>query len=491
MLCMSWVSSFRRPARHDFFSLVDKNGKSLPLSFPPTMGISSDGPVVGTVNNQGEVVADGFDKSIPSAPIRGYISDPDGAYRIIDPPPDTPSQTFGPDIWIDSINDYGDVSGSVASTDPSGIRKSNLFIRDFTGAFNLFDPSDYFFTADLTSSLNNSRTVLLGSPPALRLRHADGSEVPVLRRGTSVDDPFLSFFGINDSGVLVGTAMHGAIIMTPDGNSPSVVCPAPPFEAYAINDNGVIAGTRGRNDASGYDVIIAVPTGLHSGLQLSDTAWDFSPTLFGVRGGSGTIYVGSTGAADLNVVGVRLGARDKFDTPADFSITANSCSGDPAFSLPVSLAPGKFCAISFSFRPMGLGARNAQIVIDNDAPDGPHVIRLGGTGIGEGGLEFSAGSWVFTGHPIGQTSGPGVIWIYNSARQAASFSGIRFTGADAQDFGIAENTCGSTLAPFATCKVSFRFIPSAAGQRNASLTLSFGANGSPLLVPVRGFGATK
>jgi glucose/arabinose dehydrogenase len=106
-------------------------------------------------------------------------------------------------------------------------------------------------------------------------------------------------------------------------------------------------------------------------------------------------------------------------------------------------------------------------------------------------LQLSLPSWLFATHPIGQTSGPGKIWIYNPGTEAAHFDGIQFTGGNQQDFAITENTCGSTLAPFTTCKVIFHFTPTAAGERNASLALNDNANDGPHVIPVRGFGSSQ
>jgi hypothetical protein len=106
-------------------------------------------------------------------------------------------------------------------------------------------------------------------------------------------------------------------------------------------------------------------------------------------------------------------------------------------------------------------------------------------------LQLSLPSWQFAAHQIGQTSGPGIIWAYNSGTDVATFSSVQFTGANAQDFAITENTCGSTLAPFTTCKVVFHFTPTAVGERNASLTLNGDAIGSPQIIPVQGFGSSQ
>jgi hypothetical protein len=209
---------------------------------------------------------------------------------------------------------------------------------------------------------------------------------------------------------------------------------------------------------------------LHSGLKLSNASWSFSPNPVGVQGGSGTIYVTSTGVADLNFVAISIGGRDGTDNPTDFAITGNTCTPTP--NLPSALAPNQFCAISFTFTPTAPGGRTAQLQIEDDASDSPHIIRLDGTGLGKGSLQFSNEYWRFNPQPVGQVTGPGVVYIYNPGTGTINFSSIAISGAQASDFGISANTCGAAVAPYTTCSVTFQFTPQATGQRSAMLVFS-------------------
>jgi hypothetical protein len=125
---------------------------------------------------------------------------------------------------------------------------------------------------------------------------------------------------------------------------------------------------------------------LQSGFQASFDNWSFPPTPVGEQGATGIIYVNSTGPADLDIVSISVEKRTPTDTPDDFTITSNTCGG---FNLQrLTLPPGQSCVITFSFKPTGVGARDAEIIILDDAPDAPHLIRLDGTGLGKGTCSF-------------------------------------------------------------------------------------------------------
>lgn len=457
---------------------MDATGMSLPFVVPPffTAGQYS----VTSLNNLGQVAGYGYDRSASPARNRGFISNPDGTYTMIDPPPNTPTQQFS-DLLLFAINDNGDVSGMMPVTDQSGTSTWYSFLRDSAGFLTLFNPGgappSFPF---LFQSINNSQTLVLGGDGqqgVLRLR--DGSERPLVYKGNIGFGT--QFYGINNAGFIVGA---GPFVMSPDGNAPTVACPELPngFTPYAINDDGVIAGSI--SESTGGSIVIAKPTGFHSGLQLSNNSWGFSPSPVGEQGGSGIIYVSSTGVADLSL-SIRSNDSDPKANGADFIITSDTCTREPSLG---KLAPGQFCAVSFTFQPTGPGARTAKLVIFDDAPDGPHVIPLNGTGLAKGKLQFSNNAWTFGEQAIGQTSGPGVIYVYNPGTDVINFSSIAITGVNPSDFAIGSNTCGAAIAPYTTCAIGFQFTPQAAGLRSATLLFSDDSGAGRQLVSLEGAG---
>jgi hypothetical protein len=451
---------------------VDSEGRNLPLSLP-SFAAADPNRQIGSVNNAGQVVGSARDETAVPPRTRGFIINADGTYQVIDPPADTPAQTFS-DLWASGINDRGEVSGVLM--DSNG---AVSFVRDSAGFFTIFDdsPSPYDQHA-----INNRKAVIVGQ----NLRLPDGSQTPITLHGAT-SFPMPVFYGINDAGFITGYVQgfggNVAVVRSPDGNAPAVACPQRRLDIipYAVNNNGVVVSATHPSPVNSSLVVIATPTGFHSGLQLSNTSWTFSPSPAGQMGGTGTIYITSTGVADLEVLSVIEGARDDTDNPLDFNLTT-------PFSCVVPLGPGQSCAVSFTFKPTGVGLRTAQLVIYDDAPDAPHVIRLQGMGLGKGRLQFSNQSWNFGEQAVGNTSGPGVIYIYNPGTDVINFSSIALTGMNSPDFTISTNTCGAAIAPYTTCAIGFQFAPQAAGLRSTTLTFSDDSGSRQQTIPLAGAG---
>jgi len=102
--------------------------------------------------------------------------------------------------------------------------------------------------------------------------------------------------------------------------------------------------------------------------------------------------------------------------------------------------------------------------------------------------QLSRLDWTFAAHPVGQMSGPGVIFIYEKGNLPVNFSGLAITGPNASDFQIIGDTCRPILDPFKTCKLTFQFTPTQPGERTAQLVINNDAPNSPQIVQIRGMG---
>jgi hypothetical protein len=114
-------------------------------------------------------------------------------------------------------------------------------------------------------------------------------------------------------------------------------------------------------------------------------------------------------------------------------------------------------------------------------------VTLTGTGTD---LELSPARLGFSSHKVGTTSQAKTITVTNVANVAVNLTGLpSIGGADAADFLIAANTCGSTsIAAGATCTVSIKFSPTATGARDATLSVAVDGGGSPAPAPLSGMG---
>lgn len=88
---------------------------------------------------------------------------------------------------------------------------------------------------------------------------------------------------------------------------------------------------------------------------------------------------------------------------------------------------------------------------------------------------------VFSTTPTGTTSAPATVLITNNINSAGALNitGITITGANASDFKVASNGCGSSLQPLNNCSLTITFTPTATGTRTATLSVSdSGGSGS-------------
>ena len=80
---------------------------------------------------------------------------------------------------------------------------------------------------------------------------------------------------------------------------------------------------------------------------------------------------------------------------------------------------------------------------------------------------------------IGSTSPAQTVTLSNTGTAALSITGVALTGANAGDFAISANGCGSTLAVGASCTIGVTFRPTAVGPRSATLEITDDSNGTP------------
>jgi hypothetical protein len=89
----------------------------------------------------------------------------------------------------------------------------------------------------------------------------------------------------------------------------------------------------------------------------------------------------------------------------------------------------------------------------------------------------------------GTTSSPYGEIVTNTGTANVTISSVAIGGSNASDFGKSADTCtGATVSPNGTCTVDLKFTPSATGNRNASLSFTDGAPGSPQTVSLNGTG---
>jgi len=102
-------------------------------------------------------------------------------------------------------------------------------------------------------------------------------------------------------------------------------------------------------------------------------------------------------------------------------------------------------------------------------------------------VSLSPTSLNFGNQTVGVASAAKMVTLQNTGNVNLSVA-IQITGANSGDFK--SSTCPSSLAPKANCQISVTFTPAAAGTRNAALTITDNAPGSPQSVSLTGIGTT-
>jgi hypothetical protein len=84
---------------------------------------------------------------------------------------------------------------------------------------------------------------------------------------------------------------------------------------------------------------------------------------------------------------------------------------------------------------------------------------------------------------INSTSKPKTVQLSNTTNKAVSIHSIEALG----PFQVG-NTCGGTIIPGGTCKISATFTPLKPGPQSGTITIMDGASSKPQYVELRGIG---
>lgn len=204
---------------------------------------------------------------------------------------------------------------------------------------------------------------------------------------------------------------------------------------------------------------------------------------------SGQSYVSSSsggGTAQLN------GTNNVwFGNGAAPSQTTGNVTTDPQF---VSTTAHNFHFAASTSPAVGTGSTLHKSTYDLD-----NLIRPSPPSIGA--YEFSAGvqapapivslaptSLSYGSQTVNTTSAAQTTTLTNIGTATLTFTSITFTGTNAGDFAISNNTCGASLGVGLNCAVSVTFRPTASGARAANLTFTTNASSSPDNVALTGTG---
>jgi hypothetical protein len=190
-------------------------------------------------------------------------------------------------------------------------------------------------------------------------------------------------------------------------------------------------------------------------LGLTPSSLSFAAEAVGIVSTAQTVTVTNTGSAGAVVSSV--------GATGDFAET-DDCAG-------MNLDVGGSCAVQVDFSPTAVGARTGTLTVvyetTGQATQMQATAQLSGTGEAAAVVALNPLALNFGSEVVGTASPAQTVTVSNSGGSAATLG----TPAITDDFTIAANGCGATLAAGAQCSVGIVFAPTGAGTRNGTISL--------------------
>jgi hypothetical protein len=220
-------------------------------------------------------------------------------------------------------------------------------------------------------------------------------------------------------------------------------------------------------------------TGTVPVVSLTPVTLKFASAKVGSTSAAKVVTLKNTGGTTLNIAsgGIKISGVDA----ASFTDTT-TCGA--------TVAAGASCTISVSFKPVAAGALTASLTVADNAAGSPQSVSLSGTATAAAPVvALTPKTLTFLSTTVGSASAVKVVTLKNTGQGVLDIKsgGIKITGAEATWF-TKTTTCGTTVAPAASCTISITFKPKAAGAATASLTVADNAATSPQAVSLKGTG---
>ena len=219
--------------------------------------------------------------------------------------------------------------------------------------------------------------------------------------------------------------------------------------------------------------------GTGSPLTLSLTGTGVSPiTITPASRAFGNVTQGTTSAAKTFTV--------KNNTAAAMPLTITSTNTEfAATGCTTSLAAAASCTLSATFAPTltATGAQTGTIAVAYTTGTGsPQSVSVTGTAVSP--LTVAPTSITFsTTRNVGTPSQSHSVTLTNSTTSAVAIGSIVASPAA---YAITANTCTTSLAAAASCSVTVVFTPTVVGTTTGTLTTTYGASNSQLVVAMTG-----
>ncbi len=209
-------------------------------------------------------------------------------------------------------------------------------------------------------------------------------------------------------------------------------------------------------------------------ISIDPTTNDFGLIDIGSSSTPFTFTLESVGTATLKITSIDLTGAN----PGDFSISA---------IVPMDIKASSNQSFTVTFTPTAWGARNAELSITHNVISSPSSITLSGVGTNPLDPLFSIAptSQDFGLVRIGENSNPFTFTITNVGNSILNVTNIDLTGADAGEFSL-NTVLPMDIDPGNNSDFTVTFSPTSIGVKNATLTITHNAFGSPSTVTLTG-----
>ena len=221
-------------------------------------------------------------------------------------------------------------------------------------------------------------------------------------------------------------------------------------------------------------------------------------TDFGATNSTRTFTINNTGAGILSLGTITFSGVNA----SEFTVTTAPSN---------SVGPSSSTTFVVTFNPASAGTRNATIsIVNNDTSNNPYVFAIKGTGVVQGITILGNAAIITNGASTTTTANwtdystvtnTRTFTITNSGNVLLTVGAISFAGINASEFTI-QTPPSSIIAAYGTTTFTVLFTPTAAGTRNATIsivnndstknpyTFALSGTGTPQLSSVTGNGNT-
>jgi hypothetical protein len=287
--------------------------------------------------------------------------------------------------------------------------------------------------------------------------------------GSNISNVHINNATIQNTGTWVVQEQVGGAATISNSTATGIGAPGPIYNCgvgFTLTDGGGNSGIFGTPQCQNITHPAFPPYLPDNGslISISPTAVGFGSVATGSSSPPQAVTVTNSGTAAAPVGSIT--------TSGDFS-QSNNCGS--------SIAAGSSCTVNVTFTPTAAGSRTGNLSIT--ASGITNTVPLSGTGVAPGPiLSPNPSALSFPRTVVGSSPAAQTVTVTNTGTTSATVSNVAASG----DFSQTNN-CG-TLAVNASCTVTVRFTPTAAGTRTGNLTITSNANNSPTAIALSGNG---